>query len=373
VKIFRNAPLPILLVILVAIVLGMLYFGVRFKGYRPANGVELLPALKGVYFQKFAIAYTEDFFIAPDDAAADRGLTIEMALRIEKQTRPTFNFILSVHDGNDERQLVVGQWRESLVVMNGDDYDGKKGVRKLYVDIGPVLGKTVWLSIRSGADGTYVYIDGLLVKSNARLHLDYPNRTGNARLVIGNSVYGRHGWQGMIAGLALYEHGLSETAVQAHEARWKATGASDWLVASSAPTILYRLDRPVHRHTINQAGSAYHLQIPPFMKILKKEFLQWPRISDGPRWALVQDGVLNLIGFIPLGFVLSAVLLRLEGAFRKYYWQVAVGLAFAFSLSLEVTQAWIPSRDSSSLDLILNTMGAGLGTLLTTVTERGYK
>jgi len=357
---FRKAPLAVLIVITLVIGIGMVYFGIRFKGYRPVNNAELLPTLGGLNFQKFGIAYTHDFFAGGGQDSGD-GLAIEMGLRTEKMVRPTFALILSVHGGDDARQLVIGQWRDSLVIMNGDDYDGKKGVRKLYVDIGPDLGEAIWLSIRSGTDGTHVYIDGELVKSNPKLHLYYPNRTGDARLVIGNSVHGRHGWHGLVSGLAMYDHVLSELSVQSHYAQWVATGDGDWLDEASAPEILYRFDRKVDGRIINQAGNDYHLQVPGYMKILQKEFLQWHRLPDGPRWALVQDMVVNLVGFIPLGFMLCAILVRFKGGIRKNAWLVTVGLAFVFSLSLEVTQAWIPSRDSSGLDLILNTIGAAVG------------
>jgi len=40
--------------------------------------------------------------------------------------------------------------------------------------------------------------------------------------------------------------------------------------------------------------------------------------------------------------MLSAIVLRFKGLFRRNYWLVRAGLAFAVSLSLEVTQVWIP-------------------------------
>jgi glycopeptide antibiotics resistance protein len=36
----------------------------------------------------------------------------------------------------------------------------------------------------------------------------------------------------------------------------------------------------------------------------------------------------------------------------------------AISLTIELAQAWIPSRSSQMLDLILNTLGGGIGVLL---------
>ena len=42
----------------------------------------------------------------------------------------------------------------------------------------------------------------------------------------------------------------------------------------------------------------------------------------------------------------------------------------SISLGIELAQAWIPGRSSQMLDLILNTLGAGLGVVLHAVWRR---
>ena len=39
----------------------------------------------------------------------------------------------------------------------------------------------------------------------------------------------------------------------------------------------------------------------------------------------------------------------------------ALAIGFALSASIELAQAWIPSRSSSLLDLLLNVAGTGVG------------
>lgn len=351
------------------IVVGMLYFGVRLKGYRPLNSVEW-PAGEGLYFKRSAIAYTEDFFSAALESDARKaGLTIEMLLRVEELGNASFCFILSVHAGSDKQQLLIGQWRRWLMVMNGDDYDARQGVSKIYMDLGAARKGPIWLAIVADGRGTSVYLDGRLAKVNANLHLYYPSSPGGRpRLVLGNSVYGKHGWCGAIQGLALYARPLERSLLQAHYDQWAAQGVFS-LDRSAAPEIFYGFDAPVDGRVINRAADAYHLEVPALMRVLEREYLQWPWVGSDPRWHLAGDMVLNLAGFVPLGFMLVVLLGRRGSA--RLGWVAAVGAACLFSLAMELAQAWIPSRDSSMLDWGLNTLGAGLGGWLGLPAARG--
>jgi glycopeptide antibiotics resistance protein len=79
---------------------------------------------------------------------------------------------------------------------------------------------------------------------------------------------------------------------------------------------------------------------------------------------LVSDCIINLFGFIPFGFVFSTLLFRLRSKFPIHFILLAGGAGFLLSLSIEILQAWLPSRDSSAFDLLLNTAGALLGAIL---------
>lgn len=56
-----NRSEQVLLVCIVLIIIAMmLYFGLRLKGYRPANNVQWVDGGPGVAFDPFAVAYTEE-------------------------------------------------------------------------------------------------------------------------------------------------------------------------------------------------------------------------------------------------------------------------------------------------------------------------
>jgi len=88
------------------------------------------------------------------------------------------------------------------------------------------------------------------------------------------------------------------------------------------------------------------------------EFLRAP----WPRYYRVNDMVLNLLGFMPLGFLIVPALPR--GLRLGACVVVAVVVCFALSLALETVQNYLPTRVASNVDLGFNSLGALLGALL---------
>ena len=80
------------------------------------------------------------------------------------------------------------------------------------------------------------------------------------------------------------------------------------------------------------------------------------------------DVVSNIVGYMPLGFLL-AVALAHSGRAR---WPVALVLAMgtALSLCMEFLQIYLPQRVPSNLDLLLNMAGTVLGAVCATLLER---
>ncbi|THF64052.1 VanZ family protein [Pseudothauera nasutitermitis] len=78
-----------------------------------------------------------------------------------------------------------------------------------------------------------------------------------------------------------------------------------------------------------------------------------------PRYYRVEDIVLNVLGYVPLGFVLAAGLARRLGPFGRIL--ATVLLAGLLSLALETTQNYLPTRVASNLDLGFNLLGGLIG------------
>ena len=75
------------------------------------------------------------------------------------------------------------------------------------------------------------------------------------------------------------------------------------------------------------------------------------------------DIVVNIIGFMPLGFLCALVLRRtsLAGTARVI---LVVGFGIALSVALEFLQAYLPTRTSGIADVVSNSLGMIPGYIL---------
>ena len=74
------------------------------------------------------------------------------------------------------------------------------------------------------------------------------------------------------------------------------------------------------------------------------------------------DVALNLLGYVPFGFLCIAALQpRLRGASAFI---AALACGFALSLVLEAAQSYLPARFAMNVDLLCNTLGATAGAAL---------
>ena len=87
-----------------------------------------------------------------------------------------------------------------------------------------------------------------------------------------------------------------------------------------------------------------------------------------PKYWTGFDVAANLLGYAPLGFLLTLASLR--SGHIKWAMLLAVLAAFLLSLGLETLQSYLPSRIPSNVDLALNTMGAVLGAYIAWVLEK---
>ena len=118
----------------VVVLLVILFLGLRPKGFYFSNNVGWTHGQSGISFSKYSLAYTDPIKeFSKKDGFGASGFSVEIALK-PSSAEEGFNLILTLHNGEDEDQLVVGQWRSWIIAMNGDDYDHSRRVKRVSVD-----------------------------------------------------------------------------------------------------------------------------------------------------------------------------------------------------------------------------------------------
>jgi glycopeptide antibiotics resistance protein len=94
---------------------------------------------------------------------------------------------------------------------------------------------------------------------------------------------------------------------------------------------------------------------------LHEQVLERPWDEFRRDWNYWKDVGINVAGFIPLGFSFFAYFSSVRSIKRPGLATVALG--FFVSFTIEVWQAFLPTRDSGMTDLITNTLGTAIGVL----------
>ena len=348
-----------------AILMVILLSGLRPKGFRLSNNVHWITDKPGIRFGAYGIAYTALSDNGIESVLSESGsFSIEIAIKSEPYSQEGFNLILVLHNGRDRNQLLIGQYCSSLIIMNGDDYRNRRKTKRVVVNKVFQSPKEIFLSITTGQEGTKAYIDGQLIKGKKDLTLQIPHKgDASPNLILGNSVYGNSSWRGDIYGLALYRNELKKEEVELHYNKWSMEQNFSF-AKQEKPFLLYLFDEKKGVKALDHASGNQHLKIPERMHILKKMMLSAPWVKFELNKSFIQDLIINLLGFIPLGFMLFATFIELGGTPKKGYMLITMALCFAVSLSIEIAQAWLPSRSSQTLDVILNTTGALIGAMI---------
>ncbi|MGC2172951.1 MAG: VanZ family protein [Candidatus Sulfotelmatobacter sp.] len=253
-----------------------------------------------------------------------------------------FSLHQSISDLNLRREILNGENRAGTVGFMVDDVFRQK--------------KPVFVTVTSGAQGTSVYINGALTKTSSSFGLSGKDFSG--RLVVANSPIANDSWSGRLLGLAIYERGLTAAQVLRHYKEWT-TGGKPAAAETENAVALYLFNERSGSIVRNQINPATDLLIPEHYFVLHAPFLS--SLSDDyyPGWHYWKYVAINIAGFIPLGFVFCA-----------YFWEMkrrvwaSILLGFTVSLSIEVLQAFLPTRDSGMTDIITNTFGTALGAML---------
>jgi VanZ family protein len=214
-----------------------------------------------------------------------------------------------------------------------------------------------FLTITSGTQGTIAYVDGRELKRFPTYHVRKDDLRG--KLLVGNTPSGTHEWSGRLLALTVYNQELSPSEVFEHYENWTTHKVSK---DNGHAVAVYAFNEGTGSVAHNQVDPGTDLLIPKRFFVVHEKFLTWPWNEYYPGRNYWKNVVINIGGFIPLGFFFCAYLSTVRMTPRPALATVIVG--FAVSLTIEVLQAFLPTRDSGLTDVITNTAGTALGMML---------
>lgn len=336
--------------------------------FRPANNVRRLKDDRGILLIR-------NNLVLEDCHTSRRGLlsrlddrnrlTIEILLRPYAATRHWLSGILCFHDDKDPDVFMMAKWKSELILRRRVQRpSGEYAYHEVGVADALITDKTVLLTVVLDASGTTVYIDGKKASPFPRYILNpMKDDLSKARLMVGNDPRIRVPWEGEIGGLAVYGGALGPAEVSAHYGKWL---SHDYQSLSRGKNIiaLYPMNEPSGRILRNVVTGRNNLIIPGHLHAVKKMVLSKPWKNYWREVKHYSDVIINILGFIPLGFFLPALLPACVIKRKTLSYIMTILTGFTISLVIEMVQVYMPARSSSLTDLICNTLGTIIGVVL---------
>ncbi|HUN60386.1 MAG TPA: VanZ family protein [Candidatus Sulfotelmatobacter sp.] len=345
-----------LAIALLAVVGIILVAGLWPFRFFPANNVAWLKDRNGLEFRRNSVVLSR----APLDFAGPRWSSISIEIWLRPTVASQANTFLSIYTPENPKQFCM-TFYHNLFLLTRSKRDTKGGWADTTIGADDVVSPSapIFITITSGSSGSAMYFNGQL----ARVFPGYllSGRDLSGQLIFGTSPFEDHCWHGEWRGLAIYGEELSAAEVLAHYQQWTEDHQAA-LAQDSAPMALYDFHEGTGDTVHDLAGAASDLFIPKSYSVPHKAILQWPWNEYRPDPSYVADLAVNIAGFVPLGFFLTAFLLSNARSRMPVFTAIVIGALL--SLTIELLQAYIPERFSGMTDIITNTLGTALGALL---------
>lgn len=245
-----------------------------------------------------------------------------MEVKLELRTSDTEQeeaCIFSLADDTGESYFSLGQNKEHLVVRWRSPALTGTRLRSAYV--GKVFNSPNWkeLHVHLDHETLRVSVNGKVAAQRPVGPNPFPAWQPQARVTVGNRIEFHEPWRGEFRSL------LAGSGEQWDDLL--APGA----LAFPSPYTFVSSDRTRHLFSL---------------------------VSLTPTRAIIKDWIINTLGFIPLG---ALIVLSFPGRLRVL---TATAACLAVSLTIELTQIYLPWRVPSLQDLLLNTVGGLIGAVL---------
>ncbi len=356
---------PLLLLgICLAILLIILVAGLWPFNFLAKNKVTWLPDRDGVHFYGQGIIVSSELLNKKQKPLfPDKSITLEIHLRPLLVTG-NLPQILTLYDGGTPDIFFVGQWKSHLIIRSRTNNPTMRKRGKNYGEIGLnnalLKDRDCFLTITSGAGGTAIYLNGKFMRSYANHRMLAGITESPVRLILGNSSTGESYWNGNLLGLAVYNRVLSSDQVFKNYETW--TGKVPRSISADDGCLgMFPFNERTGTKVHNEINAIDTLTIPKIFTPVQRKILS--PLGSEFRWNLsfFQDIATNFFGFIPFGFFFYALSLKISRLRRLPAFLLIAVLGTGLSFTIELIQAYLPTRDSSLTDVFMNSAGTILG------------
>ncbi len=320
----------------------------------PRNAVTWLPSSAGLRFGENGTATSASE--TPVGSQPEAPCSLEVWAQ-PAQTWAT-GALIAFYSQRDGTQFALMQSLADLELLRGGARNTRRAA-KLHVSevFRPV--RPVFLTVSSGRRGTAVYINGAVARTSPRFRLAARDCAG--RLILGTTAVDSETWAGELRGVAVYHSEITPEQAMRHFQSWVRSGRPE-LGQDEACVGLYRLNERRGARAHSEVLASPDLLIPERYRIQDQAFLKpfWSEFS--PSLSYCEGLLKNIIGFGPLGFVFCAWLSQ-RASTRRAAW-IAALLGTLTSVTIEILQAYLPTRDSGTTDIFTNTLGTWVGVLV---------
>lgn len=270
------------------------------------------------------------------DALLLKTVVISMSAALFEAPDNRFQVLAQIDSPGSSDPLIIGQWQSRFIVMSGRDYRNEYGLSRVSEDLSATMESFAAIQVVLEPDMTKLVVDGISMAYGPAISFSkLPTR-----ISIGNTPDGTHGWAGS---LQLFQ--LQSTILEDNTVRYQFN-------KNDLPNV--------------KSDDTVNLIVPEPGRFPDRVWIRAMRI-DQLLHSNAKDVVINLLGFVPFGFLVCLFLCLGK---KRYFCLASYVLptimlttftGLALSLAIELLQSYLPGRNPHLHDLILNTLGATIG------------
>jgi hypothetical protein len=260
---------------------------------------------------------------------------------------PVFSLV-----GQDEVNFAIGQSLTDLFLQGSFTQGTGKRVPKLWIDAICGQGQDLFVTVTLDARHVDVYLDGRRARSFA---VSTRADTLSGRILVGHGLKGNARWSGSVARLAIVEGTLDAAEIRRRYEQWTRVRHLD---KDGNYRAAYEFVTPAVDLVRNRGEAGPDLIIPATFGVSEPKMLEWPEHFDR---SVAIDAIVNIAGFIPFGLGTCLCLRFWTGWSISRCVAMTILVGASVSLTIELLQVLLPTRDSSLPDLVTNILGTAIG------------